>query len=300
MDDILSYLKASPSMRHLPLLLLCLLCLGINNATAAGLTKDQKILFFGHDHRQPIGQPSAVPWQAIGQVETASGNLCTATLISPHLALTAGHCVLAPPGNIDQAVMIRFIAVNQHWRYQSSAIETLVDKNLGKRLKPDGDGWIVPPDAAAYDFALIRLKKSFGKITPLPMWQGDRQQLTRQMKQADRLVTQAGYPEDHLDTLYVHQDCQVTGWAQNAVLSHRCNTLPGDSGSPLMLKTPDGWQLIAIQSSAPAAKDRYRADNRALAVTAIRSELLSLAAGNDAAGPKALAGAAIPSSAGGK
>ncbi|TKI08350.1 serine protease [Martelella alba] len=270
-------------MRHLPLLLLCLSCLGISNATAAGLTKEQKTLFFGHDHRHPVSQPDAFPWQAIGQVETASGNLCTATLISPHLALTAGHCVLAPPGVIDQAVMIRFIAVKQHWRYQSSAIETLVDKDLGKRLKPDGDGWIVPPGAAAYDFALIRLKKPFAKITPLPIWQGDRQQLTRQMKQDGRRVTQAGYPEDHLNTLYVHQDCQVTGWAQNAVLSHRCNTLPGDSGSPLMLNTPAGWQLIAIQSSAPAAKDRYRADNRALAVTAIRGELLALSAGGKTA-----------------
>ncbi len=116
------------------------------------------------------------------------------------------------------------------------------------------------------------------------MWQGDRQQLTAQLKQANRVVTQAGYPEDHLDTLYIHQDCQITGWAQTAVLSHRCNTLPGDSGSPLMLNTPAGWQLIAIQSSAPLAKDRYRADNRALAVTAIRSELLSLAGVTDGAG----------------
>ena len=62
----------------------------------------------------------------------------------------------------------------------------------------------------------------------------------------------------------------MTGWAQQGVLSHQCDTLPGDSGSPLLLKTADGWQLIAIQSSAPAAKDRYRADNRALAVPGIR------------------------------
>ncbi|STD20114.1 peptidase S1 and S6, chymotrypsin/Hap [Enterobacter asburiae] len=34
-----------------------------------------------------------------------------------------------------------------------------------------------------------------------------------------------------------------------------------------MLKTDKGWQLIGVQSSAPAAKDRWRADNRALSVT---------------------------------
>jgi V8-like Glu-specific endopeptidase len=67
-------------------------------------------------------------------------------------------------------------------------------------------------------------------------------------------VTQSGYPVDHLDTLYTHTDCIVTGWAQTSVLSHQCDTLPGDSGSPLMLKTDNGWQLIGVQSSAPAAK----------------------------------------------
>lgn len=80
-------------------------------------------------------------------------------------------------------------------------------------------------------------------------------------------MTQAGYPEDHLDTLYSHQNCEVTGWAQTSVMSHQCDTLPGDSGSPLMLHTDDGWQLIGVQSSAPAAKDRWRADNRAISVT---------------------------------
>jgi protease YdgD len=90
-------------------------------------------------------------------------------------------------------------------------------------------------------------------------------------------VTQSGYPEDHLDNLYTHQDCVVTGWAQTSVLSHQCDTLPGDSGSPLLLKTDDGWQVIAVQSSAPGP-DRWRADNRAISVTGFRDKLEALAA----------------------
>lgn len=34
-----------------------------------------------------------------------------------------------------------------------------------------------------------------------------------------------------------------------------------------------GWQLIGVQSSAPAAKDRWRADNRAISVTGFRDKL---------------------------
>jgi len=114
-------------------------------------------------------------------------------------------------------------------------------------------------------------------IVPIPLFDGSRSDLTAALKESGRKVTQAGYPADHLDSLYSHSDCIVTGWAQRAVLSHQCDTLPGDSGSPLLLKKDDGWQLIAVQSSAPAPVDRYRADNRAIAVTSFKDKLEELA-----------------------
>ncbi|WP_058909961.1 trypsin-like serine peptidase [Entomohabitans teleogrylli] len=239
---------------------------------------DVKRLFFGKDERRPVDDPAASPWDAIGQLETASGNLCTATLISSHLALTAGHCLLAPPkGKADKAVVLRFISRDGRWRYEIHDIEGRVESSLSRRLKADGDGWIVPPSAAPYDFGLIILHNPPSGITPLPLFNGDKEALTSALKEVNRQVTQSGYPEDHLNTLYTHSNCQVTGWAQKTVLSHQCDTLPGDSGSPLMMNTAGGWQLIAVQSSAPAAKDRYRADNRAISVTGFRDKLQSLA-----------------------
>ena len=220
-------------MRRDVLLLLCsfyLLPLGAHADDSGLSAKDIKTLFFGHDDRKAVNRPEESPWDAIGQLETASGNLCTATLISPHLALTA-----------------------------------------------DGDGWIVPSAAAPSDFGLIVLRYAPSGITPIPLFPGSKADLTAALKAADRKVTQSGYPEDHLDNLYSHQDCIVTGWAQTSVLSHQCDTLPGDSGSPLLLKTEDGWQVIAVQSSAPGPQDRWRADNRAIAVTGFRDKLEALA-----------------------
>ncbi|WP_114195165.1 trypsin-like serine peptidase [Edaphovirga cremea] len=266
-----------------PLIVMSLLWLSVpvaHSDAPDSADSEQLRLFYGHDDRNKVAKSKIWPWQAIGQIETVSGNLCTATLISPHLALTAGHCVLAPPGNIDKAIALRFVSSGGHWRYQITQLETLVDRNLGKKLKADGDGWIVPPKAAAWDFALIRLMQSQPlPIKPLPLWQGSRSQLNAALKKVERRVTQAGYPEDHLDNLYSHQDCLITGWAQDGVLSHQCDTLPGDSGSPLLMKNPDdnSWSLIAVQSSAPGAADRYRADNRALAVTTIKAQLKTLA-----------------------
>lgn len=69
---------------------------------------------------------------------------------------------------------------------------------LGKCLKPDGDGWIVPPAAAEWDFGLIVLRYPPSGITPLPLFDGDKAALTAALKAADRKVTQSGYPVDHL------------------------------------------------------------------------------------------------------
>ncbi|RRQ74102.1 trypsin-like serine peptidase, partial [Streptomyces griseofuscus] len=163
---------------------------------------DTKTLFFGKDDRLPVSNTASQPWEAIGQLETASGNLCSATLISPHLALTAGHCLLAPPGKLDKAIALRFVAGNNgKWRYEIHDIEGRVNPTLGKKLKADGDGWIVPASAAPYDFGLIILRNPPSGILPLPLFAGTRSEMTAALKATGRKVTQAGYPEDHLDTL---------------------------------------------------------------------------------------------------
>lgn len=142
--------------------------------TDATDASDVKTLFFNHDDRVPVADPTQSPWDAIGQLETASGNLCTATLISPHIALTAGHCLLTPPkGKPDKAVALRFVARKGVWRYEIHGIEGRVEPSLGRRLKADGDGWIVPPAAASWDFGLIILRYPPSGITPVPLFTGD-------------------------------------------------------------------------------------------------------------------------------
>lgn len=223
-----------------------------------------------------MNRPEESPWDAIGQLETASGNLCTATLISPHLALTAGHCLLTPPrGKPDKAVALRFISRKGNWVYRIHGIDGRVDPSLGRRLKADGDGWIVPSAAAPSDFGLIVLRYAPSGITPIPLFPGSKADLTAALKAADRKVTQSGYPEDHLDNLYSHRDCIVTGWAQTSVLSHQCDTLRRQR---LAAAAENGGRLAGDRRAefGPGPQDRWRADNRAIAVTGFRDKLEAL------------------------
>lgn len=106
----------------------------------AETSTEQTISFFGKDERSAVINRDQWPWQALAQVETGSGNLCTATLITPDLALTAGHYVLIPPGNIDEAIALRFVAHQNHWQYQIIQLDTFVDVDLDSKLQASDKG----------------------------------------------------------------------------------------------------------------------------------------------------------------
>lgn len=53
--------------------------------------------------------------------------------------------VNAPARKPDKAVALRFISRKGNWVYEIHGIDGRVDPSLGRRLKADGDGWIVLP-----------------------------------------------------------------------------------------------------------------------------------------------------------
>ena len=75
--------------------------------------------------------------------------------------------VNAPRGKPDKAVALRFISRKGNWVYEIHGIDGRVDPSLGRRLKADGDGWIVPSAAAPSDFGLIVLRYAPSGITPI-------------------------------------------------------------------------------------------------------------------------------------
>jgi protease YdgD len=58
-----------------------------------------------------------------------------------------------------------------------------------------------------------------------------------------------------------HLRCKITALSADNTVFHRCDTLEGDSGSPIWVDTPNGPLLIAIQSSAPPYQARDDVDN---------------------------------------
>ncbi|SMF39822.1 trypsin-like serine peptidase [Pseudogulbenkiania subflava] len=250
-------------------LLTALLLASLLPAAGAGtLSAERRTLFFGHDDRVRV-HPDHGPWQAIGQLETASGNLCTATLVAPDVALTAGHCFVGPHGRLDPALRFTLALDGQNSTRHAAARRVWLDRRLLRGLIRQGDDLIVPPAVARYDVAFVRLDAPLlsAEHTVVP-FDGDRAALRQALTRASWRVNQAGYPEDFPDRLMLHRHCRATRLEADGRLAHRCDTLPGDSGSPLLLEVAGQPRLVAIQSSAPDARWRHRADNMALSTPA--------------------------------
>lgn len=229
----------------------------------------RQALFFGHDDRIQVSG-SQSPWRAIGQVETADGSLCSGTLIAPQWFLSAGHCFFSARGR-QQAARHLHLAGDPERDQQIERV--WLPAELKKQLTPDGDAFIITPQGGRYDIALLQLRQPVTQIPPIPLWEGGASALRQSLVQAKQRVTQAGYPSDQLDTLLSHPGCQVMALDRLGMLEHRCDTLPGDSGSPLLLQTSSGWRLVGVQSSAPDVENRERAENLAVAIPTVSARL---------------------------
>lgn len=81
-------------------------------------------------------------------------------------------------------------------------------------------------------------------------------------------VWQAGFSGDTGSNLSGSDDCRILEFRASGLIGHNCDTVPGDSGSPLLVRRNGDWAIIAVISHTrldPGARDRSA--DRAYAVS---------------------------------
>lgn len=236
------------------------------------ITKENLLLFFGHDDREYVGAlQKSFPWAAIGLLEMQSGATCTATLIAPNTILTAAHCFWMQGKHFD---FPRFFWAGKDldsFGAKYTATVTRFSTDFAQGLRYEGEDVYIEKRVAHQDWAIVKVNLRNGHAPiPFPLFRGNARTLKAVLEKSNWQVSQAGYAEDQEDVLTSHKVCRISHLHENLTVLHQCDTLPGDSGSPIWIDVKGKPQLIAIQSSAPDVKDRDRADNVAVSVLVLR------------------------------
>jgi len=190
--------------------------------------------YFGHDDRVRVNIEQT-PWRYMGRVTNAAGEVCTATLISRNVIITAAHCIHSTQGLTTEAT---FVAAGGA---TARATAYLINPRF------DYNRFNTTDDIDSMDWALLRLDQNLGDRLGFAGVRNITGQGTEAARAHD--LFQAGYGWDTGETLAANVGCHIVEAHADGVFAHECDTTRGDSGSAFLVRNGQGFDVVGVDSN---------------------------------------------------
>ncbi|NDH69637.1 MAG: hypothetical protein EBY22_17430, partial [Gammaproteobacteria bacterium] len=205
----------------------------------------------GNDNRAPI-DINVFPYSSIGRLNTTPGQ-CTASVVGRRLLLTAAHCLKNERTNTIKNVSDLHFELGRDLNKVSKffKIKTVMmsDKYLGVLEKSKVDvrqNFILHgPAVSENDWAFL---ETFEDIDAQPI------KITDQII-LELLAQRSGYGAERPTTQMGVFNCTLNKVRDYHLIQDTCSAQSGDSGSPILQKNHDEYQICLLYTS-PSPRDR--------------------------------------------
>lgn len=218
------------------------------------------VAVFGTDERQSIpGRHSALA-QKIGTLSLDGSTICSAFCVAPDLVATASHCIFGTAGSAKPNLTKFAFKIGSGENRQSTRFAVSAETDTHGSVRSGTENLsLSPPIEAANDWAVARLARPICRAGGITLSDKSRAEIADASEQGQ--IFQVAMHRDLASTNIVFGGpCTIKEAFPDAsagmiardfsdpdsIILHDCDTGPGSSGSPMLIDTPGGPEVIGI------------------------------------------------------